>query len=156
MIVQYFSNKREERRALWRGRYEKTFRVEAKRRNPHATLREEIQLIDEIARREELMTQIWDLVWSLSSLAIFWIVGAACFQAMEDWTFWNALYFESKLKLEQVVVHRLTQLSVVFCLTIGYGDVAPVSQGGRVFFVIYSIAAVPLIASFVVRKSCFS
>lgn len=45
---------------------------------------------------------------------------------------------------------------VVFCLTIGYGDITPESQGGRVFFVIYSIAAVPLIASFVVRKSSSS
>lgn len=43
-------------------------------------------------------------------------------------------------------------ITVVFCLTIGYGDVSPETQGGRVFFVIYSIAAVPLIASFVVRK----
>lgn len=44
-------------------------------------------------------------------------------------------------------------MPVVFCLTIGYGDVSPQTQGGRVFFVIYSIAAVPLIASFVVRES---
>ena len=95
MIVQYFSNKREQRRKLWREKYEKTFHIEAKRRNPHATLREEIQLIDEIARREELMTQVWDLIWSLGSLTIFWVVGAACFQAMEGWTFWTALYFES-------------------------------------------------------------
>jgi hypothetical protein len=44
------------------------------------------------------VTQLWDLIWSLSSLAVFWIVGAACFQAIENWTFWNALYFEGKLK----------------------------------------------------------
>lgn len=96
--MQYFSNKRDQRRTLWREKYEKTFQVEAKRRNPHATLREEIQLIDEIARREELVTQVWDLIWSLGSLAIFWVVGAACFQAMEGWTFWTALYFESEFE----------------------------------------------------------
>jgi potassium channel subfamily K len=88
----------------------------------------------------------------LSSLAIFWIVGAACFQAMENWTFWDALYFESKLD-ENILSRLLTRIPVVFCLTIGYGDFSPESQGGRVFFVIYSIAAVPLIASFVVRES---
>lgn len=96
IIVQYFSGRQDKRRALWRERYETTFRQEAERRNPKATLQEEIQLIDEIARREELVTQLWDLIWSLTSLTIFWIVGAACFQAIENWTFWNALYFESK------------------------------------------------------------
>ncbi|KAJ9106246.1 hypothetical protein QFC21_001391 [Naganishia friedmannii] len=72
IIVQYFSGKQNERRAIWRRRYETTFRQEAEKRNPEATLAEEIRLIDEIARREELITQLWDLIWSLSSLTIFW------------------------------------------------------------------------------------
>ncbi|KAJ9124176.1 hypothetical protein QFC22_000973 [Naganishia vaughanmartiniae] len=81
IIVQYFSGKQNERRAVWRRRYETTFRQEAETRNPNATLAEEIRLIDEIARREELITQVWDLIWSLSSLTIFWVCGAAVFQA---------------------------------------------------------------------------
>jgi potassium channel subfamily K len=159
IIVQYFSGKQNERRAIWRRRYETTFRQEAERRNPEATLAEEIRLIDEIARREELITQVWDLVWSLSSLTIFWVCGAAVFQACEPgWTFWNALYFEGKScccvgnSPNKKLKIRSYALLVVFCLTIGYGDVTPTSQGGRVFFVCYSIAAVPLIASFVIRE----
>lgn len=64
------------------------------RQNPHGFLQDEIDLIDQIARREELVTQLWDLTWSLTSLTIFWVVGAAIFQALEPWSFWESLYFE--------------------------------------------------------------
>jgi len=39
----------------------------------------------------------------------------------------------------------------VFFLTIGYGDYAPKSAAGRVFWVVYALIAVPIIASFAVQ-----
>lgn len=154
MIVNYFSDRAQKRRIKWRAKYETAIRSEAVHRNPLASLQEEIDLIDAIARREELATQLADLAWSLGSLGVFWVVGGAIFHAIEGWSFWTALYFE----VEFWCVHSTRLLYTgmttdVFCsLTIGYGDITPSTPGGKVFFVIYSIMAVPLIASFVVRE----
>jgi len=94
IIIAFFSNRAEARRAKWRNKYETAIKEEAMRQNPHGFLQDEIDLIDQIARREELVTQLWDLTWSLTSLTIFWVVGAAIFQALEPWSFWESLYFE--------------------------------------------------------------
>ncbi|RCK59376.1 Outward-rectifier potassium channel TOK1 [Candida viswanathii] len=58
---------------------------------------------------------------------IFWLVGAAIFQQVEGWSYFNSMYF------------------CFLCLiTIGYGDYAPKKSLGRVFFVSWAVGAVPL------------
>ncbi|KAL6937975.1 hypothetical protein ACO0RG_004502 [Hanseniaspora osmophila] len=58
---------------------------------------------------------------------LFWLIGALIFKFIEDWSYFNALYF------------------CFLCLiTIGYGDFAPSTGAGRSFFVVWALAAVPL------------
>ncbi|KAH4052563.1 hypothetical protein HBI81_134880 [Parastagonospora nodorum] len=70
------------------------------------------------------------LFWSVTVFSILWCAGAVVFwQAEKDTqglTYFQALYF-----------------CYISLLTIGYGDLAPKSNAGRCFFVIWSLVAVP-------------
>ncbi|KAL5117832.1 Potassium channel [Pleosporales sp. CAS-2024a] len=70
------------------------------------------------------------LFWSVSVFSILWCVGAVVFWQAEkkaqDMTYFKALY-----------------LCYISLLTIGYGDLAPKTNAGRCFFVIWSLVAVP-------------
>jgi len=70
------------------------------------------------------------LFWSVSTFSLLWCVGAVVFwQAEKDaqgMSYFQALYF-----------------CYISLLTIGYGDLAPKSNAGRCFFVIWSLVAVP-------------
>lgn len=70
------------------------------------------------------------LMWSITTFSTLWCVGAVVFWQAEkdtqDMSYFRALYF-----------------CYVSLLTIGYGDLAPKSNGGRCFFVIWSLIAVP-------------
>jgi potassium channel subfamily K len=64
------------------------------------------------------------LMWCLGAL-VFWL----CERHIQDMTYFNALYF-----------------CYVCLLTIGYGDMAPQSNAGRPFFVVWSLIALPTMA----------
>lgn len=69
------------------------------------------------------------LILSTLAFAILWFVGAAVFWKAEknqQWTYFEALYF-----------------SYTSILTIGYGDLYPMSNSGKPFFVFWSLLAVP-------------
>ena len=57
----------------------------------------------------------------------FWLIGAMIFHFIEEWTYFNGVYF-----------------CFLCLLTIGYGDFAPKQSLGRVFFVSWATGAVPL------------
>lgn len=64
------------------------------------------------------------LMWCLGAL-VFWL----CERRVQDMTYFQALYF-----------------CWVCLLTIGYGDMAPQSNAGRPFFVVWSLIALPTMA----------
>ena len=70
------------------------------------------------------------LLWSTTTFLILWCIGAVVFSITErdteGMTYFHALYF-----------------CYVSLLTIGYGDLAPKSNSGRCFFVVWSLIAVP-------------
>lgn len=70
------------------------------------------------------------LFWSTTTFLILWCVGAVVFsiteRESEGMTYFHALYF-----------------CYISLLTIGYGDMAPKTNSGRCFFVIWSLIAVP-------------
>lgn len=70
------------------------------------------------------------LAASITVFSILWCVGAAVFfvteSSVQGLTYFEALYF-----------------CYVSLLTIGYGDLAPKSNAGRPFFVVWSLLAVP-------------
>jgi potassium channel subfamily K len=70
------------------------------------------------------------LFWSVATFSVLWCIGAVVFWQAEkdtqDMSYFQALYF-----------------CYISLLTIGYGDLAPKSNAGRCFFVIWSLIAVP-------------
>lgn len=69
------------------------------------------------------------LLTSTLAFALLWFVGAEVFRRSEheqQWTYFSSLYF-----------------SYTSVLTIGYGDLTPSSDGGKSFFVFWSLLAVP-------------
>jgi potassium channel subfamily K, other eukaryote len=96
---------------------------EPRRREQEFNIMRKIQ--DEAHTREKYMALLTSSIAGL----ILWLVGAAVFAVCErpqGWTYFTALYF-----------------SYTSLLTIGYGDVQPVSNSGKPFFVLWTILAVP-------------
>lgn len=91
---------------------------------------EEFQLMRKIQARAADRRRWLALSISATTWFVLWFAGAAVFWAAEDapqgWTYFVALYF-----------------SYTSLLTIGYGDVSPVSNSGKAFFVFWSLLAVP-------------
>lgn len=57
----------------------------------------------------------------------FWLLGGMIFHFIEGWSYFHSIYF-----------------CFLCLLTIGYGDYAPKTSLGRVFFISWAISAVPL------------
>lgn len=86
---------------------------------------------------ETLRFRRWmSLFMSLVAFAIVWCGGAGVFSSLEGITYFNALYFG-------------------FCslLTIGYGDITPQSNGGRPFFIVWSLIAIPTMTILISKMS---
>ncbi|KAH7410823.1 potassium channel-like protein [Cadophora sp. MPI-SDFR-AT-0126] len=100
------------------------FQTERQRREREFTLMRRIQ---ERAHTRRLWTS---LTISATVWLGLWFAGAAIFHASEShpqsWTYFASLYF-----------------SYTSLLTIGYGDIYPVSNAGKAFFVFWSLLAVP-------------
>ena len=67
------------------------------------------------------------LAMTLSIFCLYWLIGAMVFHFVEDWTYFEGIYF-----------------CFLCLLTIGYGDFVPKSPFGRVFFVSWGVSAIPL------------
>ncbi|GAM39499.1 ion channel [Talaromyces pinophilus] len=86
---------------------------------------------------ETLRFRRWmSLFMSLIAFAVVWCGGAGIFSRLEGITYFNALYFG-------------------FCslLTIGYGDITPQSNGGRPFFIVWSLIAIPTMTILISKMS---
>lgn len=87
---------------------------------------EAMRVVQEVAARRKRWSA---LLMSSTSFAVLWFVGAAVFWQAErnqQWSYFQALYF-----------------SYTSVLTIGYGDLYPMSNSGKPFFVLWSLLAVP-------------
>jgi potassium channel subfamily K len=91
---------------------------------------QEFNLMREIQRRATVRRRWADLAFSTSCWLLLWLVGALIFMRFEkpyqDWSYFESFYF-----------------CFVSLATIGYGDKTPVSNGGRSFFVFWSLLALP-------------
>ncbi|OKL62818.1 hypothetical protein UA08_01709 [Talaromyces atroroseus] len=88
-------------------------------------------------QNETLRFRRWmSLLSSLMGFAIVWCGGAGVFSRLENIGYFSALYFG-------------------FCslLTIGYGDITPQSNGGRPFFIVWSLVAIPTMTILISKMS---
>lgn len=142
MIVSYISDSVAVRRDQWRAAYAETAEKKFGEEGSEPTdLNEEMKFLTTLHMREEQASRVFDLVVSILGFLCFWVIGAMILAKMEGWAHGDSLYF----------------CYIVF-FTIGFGDYSPSSAAGKTFFVIYSLMAVPLIASFALQSvslSCF-
>ncbi|KAL1305373.1 hypothetical protein AAFC00_002267 [Neodothiora populina] len=106
-------------------------------------LREEKDRFDamrNIQRSTAKWKRWYSLVLSVMAFGILWCIGAV--------TFWQAE------KREQGITYfQSLYLCYVSLLTIGYGDLAPRSNAGRPFFVVWSLVAVPTMTILITEMS---
>ncbi|KAF1976546.1 voltage-gated potassium channel [Bimuria novae-zelandiae CBS 107.79] len=92
--------------------------------------KDRFQAMRAIQRRSKKYRQWLALLFSTFAFGMLWCIGAIVFWQAEKntqgMTYFKALYF-----------------CYISLLTIGYGDLAPKSNAGRCFFVIWSLIAVP-------------
>lgn len=70
------------------------------------------------------------LFWSVITFLILWCIGAL-------------IFWQTERKVQEMTYFRALYFCYISLLTIGYGDLAPKTNAGRCFFVIWSIIAVP-------------
>ncbi|KAI9811837.1 MAG: Potassium channel [Pycnora praestabilis] len=92
--------------------------------------KDRFQAMREIQRSTQKFKRWYALGMSVTAFGILWCVGAVVFwqveQRIQQLSYFEALYF-----------------CYVSLLTIGYGDLAPKSNAGKPFFVVWSLVAVP-------------
>lgn len=133
MIVTFFNKHRREHKARARAEREKAWQI-AQMTTEKPSLAREITFLTQLHKHQGWREHANDLARSSAGFLVFWFVGAAIFGAVESWSYGDGLYF-----------------CFVFFLSIGYGDFAPISPVGRVIFIVYSVLAVPIMASFAVQ-----
>ncbi|KAK4180847.1 hypothetical protein QBC36DRAFT_176740 [Triangularia setosa] len=122
------------------------------RRERRKRRRQKLLLLEKDKDRFDLMRQIqeetkhwkqhisWALGMALLAFFFFWTIGALVFMVTEtrisQWRYFDSLYF-----------------CFVAILTIGYGDLAPKSNIGKPFFIVWSITAVPIVTVLVQQMS---
>ncbi|EAL22856.1 hypothetical protein CNBB0770 [Cryptococcus deneoformans B-3501A] len=87
LIIGFIKQRAEERRNKWRQSFEGAMHREANSLRPKAGLTEEMALVYRINSREEMMSQMYDLIWSAMALVVFWVLGATAFSQIEGWTY---------------------------------------------------------------------
>lgn len=92
--------------------------------------KEEFQLMRKIQRKAAIRRRWAALCISASCWLVLWLLGAyvfmICEQPYQDWSYFDAVYF-----------------CFISLVTIGYGDKSPKSNGGKSFFVFWSLLALP-------------
>jgi len=90
----------------------------------------EFELMRQIQRKAERRRRWVAMATSTGTWLVLWLVGAKIFQVCEEpyqhWSYFDGVY-----------------LGFVSLTTIGYGDLTPISNSGKSFFVFWSLMALP-------------
>src|SRR3569833_1338782 len=91
---------------------------------------QEFQLMRKILHQAAVRRRWTAMAISTGTWLVLWLVGARIFQNCEqpyqNWSYFDGVYF-----------------AFVSLTTIGYGDITPVSNSGKAFFVFWSLLALP-------------
>ena len=100
---------------------------ELEAKNIHLSGAESFHKMRVLRRKVKARHNRTSLMITIAVFMLFWLVGAVIFHYVEGWSYFNSIYF------------------CFLCLiTIGYGEFAPKTSLGRVFFVSWAVGAVPL------------
>lgn len=97
-IIEFFSQRSDTRKTNWRLRYEALQDAEddaqtnREKHNPDGSLKKEVDWLMAQARREQNVSELYDLAWSLATLLVFWLVGALVFSHLEGWPYGDGVY----------------------------------------------------------------
>ncbi len=98
--------------------------------------RNEFSLMRKIQNQVSVRRRWTAMAISTTTWLVLWLIGAKIFQDFESsyqgWTYFEGVYF------------AYTALT-----TIGYGDITPVSNGAKSFFVFWSLLALPTMTIFI-------
>jgi potassium channel subfamily K len=83
MIIRFLGARARARKDRWRVRYEKRRQHDHDVMFPEGDLDREMQFLEEIYRRLDQWSNMYDLVWSLVGFLVFWVIGAVLFHLME-------------------------------------------------------------------------
>ncbi|KAG0272337.1 hypothetical protein BGZ95_011917 [Linnemannia exigua] len=97
---------------------------------PMANLKKQRDADKKLAYKESMQEYRRRLRFSFAIFMCFWLLGAAIFQALEPWTYGQAMYF-----------------SFIAFSSIGYGDLVPLSLAGRAIFLAYCLIGVVTLTS---------
>ncbi len=94
MLVSFMSALVDVRRQKWRSDFRK--RAEQKfgdegSRPEH--LEDEVSFLNNLQKKEERWSQLYDLGFSMLAFLSFWLVGAVIFMVTEGWSYGIAVYF---------------------------------------------------------------
>ncbi|KAI1337068.1 hypothetical protein F5Y15DRAFT_392254 [Xylariaceae sp. FL0016] len=96
----------------------------------------EFQLMRKIQDQTSMRRRWTAMAVSTTTWLVLWLVGSKIFQVSEapyqGWTYFNGIYF-----------------SFTALTTIGYGDLTPVSNASKAFFVFWSLLALPTLTVFI-------
>jgi potassium channel subfamily K len=92
-LLDFFSARAEARKKRWKAQYEQHQEKIKDDQLPADELIAEMQYLDKTIREEDRLSLLYDLTASLVVFIIFWVVGAAIFSHLEDWSMGSALYF---------------------------------------------------------------
>jgi len=92
-LLDFFSARAEARKKRWKAQYEQHQEKIKDDQLPADELIAEMQYLDKTIREEDRLSRLYDLTASLVVFIIFWVVGAAIFSHLEDWSMGSALYF---------------------------------------------------------------
>ncbi|KAG0364975.1 hypothetical protein BGX24_004328, partial [Mortierella sp. AD032] len=97
---------------------------------PMANLKKQRDADKKLAYKESMQEYRRRLRFSFAIFMCFWLLGAAIYQALEPWTYGQAMYF-----------------SFIAFSSIGYGDLVPLSLAGRAIFLAYCLIGVVTLTS---------
>lgn len=104
--------------------------------NIELTPEEAFEHMRRIRRQVKFRQANYSFLIIITVFIVFWLIGAFVFNVIEDWGYFNAVYY-----------------CFVTLLTIGYGDYAPTSPLARSVFVVWAFFAVPLMAVLISNAS---
>ncbi|KAL5534612.1 hypothetical protein ACEPAG_1075 [Sanghuangporus baumii] len=134
LLVRFLRGRLASRRIQRRRKFERLRQEKEDELEKEPSLERELEFLRELYNETDRGRMAQDLLTNCTGFLLFWVLGALIFSQIESWTYGQGLYF-----------------CYVFFLTIGFGDYVPVTPAGRVVFILYSIMAVPIMASFAIQ-----